>query len=263
MEIVGGLTACELHLRALRRKVRICAIGTAKEGFLEPHGVDLFQVRDALRRGLHVFAEDLPRIDQQRAILANPLARCLKVVAVILQRSPPERPPAAFHRAVAALPRLAAGGQRLRRRVAKQLRGIGKLRIGFPVSEQLIDWCIALPAQQVPQRHLDSGEGVGSLQQVHAVHFDRGTHGCNVGRAVDLLAQHHIAHRLARAMRHGRHEGRDRDQRRGLALAPAFNAIGHHADHQRILAAVANVLHLGHGEIEEVDGFDAHDGLAG
>ena len=104
---------------------------------------------------------------------------------------------------------------------------------------------------------------MGGLQQVHAFHLDGGAHGGDVGGRVDALAEDDVAHRLAGAMRHGRHEGGNGDQRRGLAFAPAFMTIGHDAHDEGILAAVADVLDLGHGEIEEVDGVDAHDGLAG
>ena len=263
VEVVGGFAACELHLAALCREARIGGIGAAEEGFLEPHGVHLLQKRDAQGGGLHVLAEDLARVDQQCAFPADALTRGVEMVAVVVQRTAAEGAPAAFHRAVAGIRGPAAAGERFLRRVAEELRGIRELGVGLAVAEELMDGCGALAAEQVPQRHLDSGEGVGGLEEVHAFHLDGGTHGGDVGGAVDLAAQHHVTHRLAGAMRHGCYEGGDGDERRGLALAPALVAISADADDERVLAAVADVLDLGHGEIEDVDGIDAHDGLAG
>ena len=152
----------------------------------------------------------------------------------------------------------AATGQRLRRRVAEKLRSIGQLRIGLRVTQKLVDRHAALAAEQVPQRHLDSGECMCRLQQVHALHLDSRGQGGDIVGAAQGLSEHHVAHRLAGAMRHGTDEGGDRGERRGLAFAPAHHAACGNPHQQGILAAIAGIGHHRHGEIEKVDGFDLH-----
>src|SRR5215469_18194740 len=96
------------------------------------------------------------------------------------------------------------------------------------------------------------------LQEIEAVATHETRDAGNVGSPVERLPQHRVEHRLASAMRARTNRRRDRDERRGLALAPADMAAGGDADEQRILAAVALERDLGHREIEEVDGIDLH-----
>ena len=63
--------------------------------------------------------------------------------------------------------------QRLLRRVAEQHRGVGQLRDATRRSRAAPDRLAAHPPEQIPQRDLDAREGVGGLQQVHAVVLDR------------------------------------------------------------------------------------------
>ena len=77
------------------------------------------------------------------------------------------------------------------------------------------------------------------------------------------LAEHRGADRPAGAVRHRADEGGDRDERRGLAFAPADMAAGGDAHEQRVLAAVGLGRDLRHGQIEEVDRFDLHLRLTG
>ena len=108
MEVVRGLAARELHVSALCGQSRIGSIGAAEEGFLEPYGVDLFEVFNSTSGGIDVLAEDLSGVDQQCAVGADPFARGLQVVAVQFQRAASEGTPAALYCAIAAVARLAA-----------------------------------------------------------------------------------------------------------------------------------------------------------
>ena len=163
---------------------------------------------------------------------AQSLARRLEMVAVVVEAAAAERSPAAFHRAIALVARRAAAGQRLGRRIAEELRRIGQLGISLLVAEQFVDRRIALLAEHIPQRHLDARPGVRGLQQVHAFELDGGSEPVDVGRRVDLLAEHHRLDRLAGAVRHRRDIGGDRGQRRRLAFAPAGDAVGGDAHEQ-------------------------------
>jgi hypothetical protein len=61
-------------------------------------------------------------------------------------------------------------------------------------------------------------------------------------------------------MRHRTHERRDRNQRGSLALSPADEAPSGNSYEQRVLATVPFGSDFGHGEIEEIDGFNCSHG---
>ena len=96
------------------------------------------------------------------------------------------------------------------------------------------------------------------LQQIEAVGADEIADAVDVGDVVERLPEHRVAHRLAGAVRHGADEAGDGDQRRGLALAPADVRPGLQPDQQQILAAVADVEHLRHRQVVEIDRLDPH-----
>ena len=143
-------------------------------------------------------------------------------------------------------------------RPAEQHRGVGQLRIGFRVTQKLVGRHAASPAEQVPHRHLDSRPRVGRLKQVHAVVGDGRRHAGDVLWTLEPLAEHGRGNRPAGAMRHGRHEGGDRGQRRGFAFAPALVAASRHAHEKRVLAAVCRLRDDRHGEVEEINAVDLH-----
>jgi hypothetical protein len=100
---------------------------------------------------------------------------------------------------------------------------------------------------------------IGS-EEVEAARPNLGIDAADIVRAFQHLAQHRICDRVARTVRHGRDERGDGRQRRGLALAPADLAAGGDADDAGVLAAVTDVLDLGHRQVEDVDLLDPPSG---
>jgi len=64
-------------------------------------------------------------------------------------------------------------------------------------------------------------------------------------------------------MRHRAYEGGDGGEGRCFALPPARKLAGANPHQERILASIAGVGYVRHGQIEEIDGFDFHDSLKG
>ena len=169
-----------------------------------------------------------------------------------------KRSPAEFHGAIALFghePTFLIG---LWRSVAKQLRGVRHLRERSAVTEQAINGCFITLTQQVPHRHVDTRKRVVGLQQVKTLLTHEVSDSNNIVDAVERLPEHGGQDRFAGAVRHGANQAGNGHQRRRFALAPTRVAAGAHTHQQCILAAIADVEHLRHGQIEEVDRFNFH-----
>ena len=84
--------------------VRDLAIGGERardKGLFQPGRAALVEHRQHLARAFHVVHPDRARVDQQDALLAQPLARGAHVVLVLLHRALAKGPPAKLGRAIA------------------------------------------------------------------------------------------------------------------------------------------------------------------
>ena len=234
--------------------------GVFHERLFEPRCAALDERRHAHGGGLDVVAEDGAGVDEQDAVRADAFARGAHLVFVLRQRAPAVRAPAELDGAVAERAHGAAFLEGFLRRVAEEERGVRLLAVRRVPAEQTPDRLTEFLAEQVPQRHVDAAERVVGLQQIEAVLAHEAADAQHVGGVVQLLAEHGCLHRLAGAVRERADHGGDGGERRGFAFAEAFAAVvAAHAHDERVLAAVADVEHFGHGEIEQVDGFDFHE----
>ena len=187
---------------------------------LEPDRTGGFESWQSRLGGSNVLTPDLADIDKQDAVRPKAFARGLEMIGIVLHGAASDRAPSEFHRREIIPPRLLGASQCLLRRVTEELRRIWRFLVRRGVAEELPDRRIPGLSKNVPHGHLDAREGVGRLQQVHAVILDlRGDPG-DIGRAVELLPEYGIADRSAYPMRHGADEARDGCERRRLALAP-------------------------------------------
>ena len=122
---------------------------SGREGLLQPGRAVALERRQPPRRRLEIGAEDLAGIDQQDAVGAEALARRVELRDIGLERAGAERAPAELDRAEAFGPRRAAAGQRLRRAVAEQLRGVRGLVERPGIAEQAPDRLAPRLADQV------------------------------------------------------------------------------------------------------------------
>ena len=256
--VVRALAAREPHLAGQLRESSVGAIGIFHERLLEPGRAALAQDRSAHSRRLEVLAEDGAGVDQQDAVVADRLARRDDLVDVVLHGSATEGTPAELDGSEPRGAGCATLRQGLGRRVAEERRCVRRLGVRALVAEQLPDGCLLTPAEQVPERHVDAREDVIGLQQVEALRAHEVADAADVGSIVQPLAEHRCADGLAGAVRERADERCDRRERCRLALAVALEAPAAHAHEQGVLAAVADVEHLGHREVEELDRLNAH-----
>src|SRR5215472_8426113 len=113
-------------------------------------------------------------------------------------------------------------------------------------------------AEQIPERDLDTGEGVVGLEEVKAVAADKPRDPRDVCDVVKRLPKDGIEHRLASAVRAWANRRSDGGKGRRLAFAPADMTAAGDTHQKRVLAAVALQGDLGHRQIEEVDRVDPH-----
>jgi hypothetical protein len=226
---------------------------------LPPIAASLLERGQPGRRGRDVVAKHGAGVDEQNAVGPEPGAGSANLLRILLDRAAAIRPPAELRRLDAGSGRPLSLRKRLGRIVAEELRRIGRLRKGLLHAQKGVDRRGLLLAEEVPEGDVDAGERVVGLQQVEAVAADECRDPPDVGRGIDPLPEHRRGHRLAGRVRHRAAPGGDRRQRRGLAFAPADEAgVGGHADQERILAAVADVVHDRHRKIEKVDRLDLH-----
>ena len=96
------------------------------------------------------------------------------------------------------------------------------------------------------------------LQQIKALSAHRVIDPLNVFDAFQPLPDHRSTDRFAGAVGHRAVPAGQADERRGLAFAPTDRVSCTHSHDKCVLTAVADVVDLGHGQIEEVDGIDFH-----
>ena len=197
-------------------------------------------------------------VDEDDPVVADPLSRRGDLLGVLRHAASPVRSPAELGRNVALVADAPRLGQRLRRGVSEQDGGIGQARLGALIPQELVDRRLETATEQIPHGDVDAGEGVRRLQDILAVGANEIADAVDIGHVVEGLPEHRVTHRFAGAVRHGADEAGDGDQRRGLTFAPADVRPRLQPDQQQVLAAVADVEHLRHRQVVEIDRLDPH-----
>ena len=204
-------------------------------------------------RGRYVMIPDGAGVDEDDPLFAEPLARGRDLRGVLRHATQPVRTPAELGRDVPLVADASRLGQRLSRRISEQDGRIGQAWLGALIPQELVDRRLEAATEQIPHRDVNPGEGVGCLQEIEAVGADEIADAVDIGNVVEGLPKDGVAHRFAGAVRHGADEAGDGDQRRGLTLAPPDVRSRLQPDQQQILAAVADVEHLRHRQVVEID----------
>jgi hypothetical protein len=215
-------------------------------------------LRLPLRGLLDIVVPDRACVDQQKSIGPQPFSRRHKMVGVLGNSAQPDGAPPEFGRPIPSLPHCPPFGQCGLWAFPKEHRRIGQFGKGVWVAQQFPDRFVQPFAQQIPECNIDSGEHVSALQQIQAVGTDQVADAIDVVDVLKRLSEHGGGDRFAGTVRHRRDKAGDRRQRRRLTFSPPFLAPSLNAHQQRILAAVPDIKHLGHGNIEKIHRFDLH-----
>ena len=195
---------------------------------LQPDRAESLRAPAAAGRRLDILAPDLADIDQQDAVRAEALARRREMVAVVARRCRGRTAPSrTWPRGSRSRRTLRASSSVCCRRVAEELRGVGRLLMRPLIAEQPIDrlaprFARAGPTAPSPRRTRYARPAADPCCPSSM----RGGDARDVGGIVDRAVQHRSANRPAGAVRHRAYEGGDGHERRGLALAPADMAAG-------------------------------------
>src|SRR5205085_5377571 len=163
--VVRGLAAGYPDGSRFLGELSIGIVSTAVERLLKPRRLHLFQHRKPRLRGSDIFAPDLPCIDEEHARRTYAFTRRGELIAICLERAAAEWSPTAFDRSISFFALRVAELQRFLRRIAEELRCVWQFRVGARIAEKPIGRFAHCLTENIPQRHLDAGEGVRGLKQ--------------------------------------------------------------------------------------------------